>query len=462
VPTVIDEIRKLVGDTGVLTGDDVSARPAAWVRHTPMLAAAIVRPANTEEVAAVLQLCHKTCQSVVPLGGNTGLVEGATSTANDIVLSLERMSCVESLDAAGATMTVQAGVPLQAAKDHASEAGLMFAMDFGARGSATIGGCIATNAGGNGVIRYGMMREQVLGLEVVLADGTVLSSMNQMLKNNAGYDLKQLFMGTEGTLGVVTRAVLRLRPELRSQNTALAAVNDYENVPLLLQQLGSALGGTLSAFEVLWADFYDAVLDGSDQHTPPVSRGYPFYVLAEARGGDQEADGLRFQSALEEALAAGLIVDASFATNLQQREAMWAIRDDIPNLAEQLEPMIVFDVSLPISVAADYAAGVHERLHERWPDSYRGTTFGHLGDGNLHFLMTIGSDDHDEQQAVMEVVYSELQPYGGSISAEHGIGLEKRPFLHYSRSDVEIAMMRRLKKALDPTDILNPGKIFLK
>ena len=219
MPAIIDEIRKLVGESGVLTGDDVSSRPASWVRHTPMLAAAIVRPANTEEVAAVLQLCHETGQSVVPLGGNTGLVEGATSTASDIVLSLERMNRVESLDAAGATMMVQAGVPLQAAKVHANEAGLMFAMDFGARGSATIGGCIATNAGGNGVIRYGMMREQVLGLEAVLADGTVLSSMNQMLKNNAGYDLKQLFIGTEGTLGIVTRAVLRLRPELRSQNT---------------------------------------------------------------------------------------------------------------------------------------------------------------------------------------------------------------------------------------------------
>jgi len=460
VPAVIGKIRELVGESGVLTGDDVASRAASWVRQTPMIAAAIARPANTEEVAALLRFCHEVGQTVVPLGGNTGLVEGATSTENDIVLSLERMHRVESLDAAGATMTAQAGVLLQVAKDHASEAGFMFAMDFGARGSATIGGCIATNAGGNGVIRYGMMREQVLGLEVVLADGTVLSSMNRMLKNNAGYDLKQLFIGTEGTLGVVTRAVLRLRPELRSQNTALAAVDDYEKVPLLLQQLGSALGGTLSAFEVLWADFYDAVLDGSDQHTAPVSRGHPFYVLAEARGGDQEADGLRFQGALEEALEAGLIVDASFATNLQQREAMWAIRDDIPNLAEQLEPMIVFDVSLPISVAADYAAGVHARLRERWPDTYRGTTFGHLGDGNLHFLLTIGSDDHDEQQAVMEVVYSELQPYGGSISAEHGIGLEKRSFLHYSRSDVEIAMMRRLKKALDPKSILNPGKIF--
>ena len=460
MPSLIDEIRDVVGTSGILTGNDVSARHATWVRNEPMLAAAIVRPANTDAVAAVLRLCNSTGQSVVPLGGNTGLVEGATSTQDDIVLSLERMNSVESVDTAGATMTVQAGVLLQAAKDSASEAGFMFAMDFGARGSATIGGCIATNAGGNGVIRYGMMREQVLGLEVVLADGTVLSSMNRMLKNNAGYDLKQLFIGTEGTLGIVTRAVLRLRPELRSLNTALAAVDDYTKIPLLLQQLGSALGGTLSAFEVLWADFYDAVLDASDQHAAPVSRGHPFYVLAEARGGDQEADAVRFQAALEEALAAELIVDASFATSLQQREAMWAIRDDIPNLSELLKPMIVFDVSVPIADAETYAAGVHARLIQRWPDTYRGTTFGHLGDSNLHFLLTIGSDDHDEQQAVMDVVYSELQPYGGSISAEHGVGLEKRPFLHYSRSEAEVAMMRRLKNALDPDGILNPGKIF--
>ena len=459
--TLVDEIRKVVGETGVLVGDDVSARPASWVRNIPMVAAAIVRPANTGEVSEVLRLCHAAGQSVVPLGGNTGLVEGATSAADDIVLSLERMNHVESIDAAGATMTVQAGVPLQLAKDNAADAGFLFAMDFGARGSATIGGCVSTNSGGNGVIRYGMMREQVLGLEVVLADGTVLSSMNRMLKNNAGYDLKQLFIGTEGTLGIVTRAVLRLRPELRSQNTALAAVDSYENIPLLLKQLGSALGGSLTAFEVLWADFYDAVLDNSDQHVPPVARDHPFYVLAEARGGDQEADALRFQAALEEALEAGLISDASLANNLQQREAMWAIRDDIATLSDALDPMIVFDVSLPISAAAEYAAWVHARLRERWPETYRGTTFGHLGDGNLHFLMTIGSDDHDEQQAVMEVVYSELQPYGGSISAEHGVGLEKKPFLHHSRSDMEIAMMKRLKNALDPDGILNPGKIFV-
>jgi FAD/FMN-containing dehydrogenase len=457
---LVEQLSDILGPNGVLTGDDVAARPVSWTRRTPMVAAAIVRPESTQQVAEIMHLCCAAGQSVVPLGGNSGLVDGTLSNSDDIVLSLERMNAIESLDVAGATMTVQAGVVLQAAKERAEEDGFMLALDFGARGSAMIGGCIATNAGGNGVIRYGMMREQVLGLEVVLADGTVMSSMNCMLKNNAGYDLKQLFIGTEGTLGIVTRAVLRLRPELRSRNTALAAVKDYAAVPLLLKHLGSALGGTLTAFEVLWADFYETVLDSSDHHQAPLEKDYPFYVLVEARGGDQDADEARFQAALAEALDSDLIADASFATSLAQREALWAIRDDIPTLTEELDPVIIFDVSLPISVAAEYAATVHDSLRARWPGRYRATSFGHLGDGNLHFMMTIGNDDPDEHRQVLDVVYGELKHYGGSISAEHGIGLEKRPYLELSRSAVEIDMMRRLKRALDPTNILNPGKIF--
>jgi FAD/FMN-containing dehydrogenase len=457
---LLDDIIGLVGARGVLVGDDVAARAASWVDASGRQALAIVRPANSEEVAALLQLCNERGQPVVPLGGDTGLVSGGTSGASDIVLSLERMNQVEEVDVSGATMTVGAGVILQNAKDAAEQAGLMLAIDFGARGSASIGGCISTNAGGNGVIRYGMMREQVLGLEVVLADGTIVSSMNRMLKNNAGYDLKQLFIGTEGTLGIVTRAVLRLRPESRSSNTALLAVKEYAKVPELLKFLGTALGGSLTAFEVLWADFYTAVLAASEQHLPPLPADYPFYVLAETSGASPASDAQNFEAALEEALGNELIIDATIANSGQQRQAIWAIRDDISKLSELLDPVMVFDVSLPIAVADEYASGVHTRLAERWPDSYRGTTFGHLGDGNLHFLLTVGSAEDAEQEAVRDIAYSELQPYGGSISAEHGIGFEKKPYLHYSRSAEEIATMRRLKKAFDPRNILNPGKIF--
>jgi FAD/FMN-containing dehydrogenase len=456
----LDDIVGIVGVSGVLTGADVAARPASWLRPEPSRAKAIVRPANTEEVAAVMRLCHEAGQTVIPVGGNTGLVEGATAGEGDILLSLERMNAIESLDETGCTMTVQAGVPLHSVQERAADAGLMFPVDFGARGSAQIGGAISTNAGGNAVIRYGMMREQVLGLEAVLADGTVVSSMNRLLKNNAGYDLKQLFIGTEGTLGIVTRAVLRLRPALRSRNTAFVAVDDYANVPLLLRHLGSALGGSLTAFEVLWEDFYDTVVVERDRHAPPVEAGHPWYVLIEARGGKQEEDAERFQAALEEALEAGLIADAAFASGDKQREAMWAIRDDIDGLAEILDPVMAFDVSLPIAHTADYVAAVKRRLGERWPDAFRGVSFGHLGDNNLHFLLTVGSDHHGEQSEAMAIIYDELKPYRGSISAEHGIGLEKRPFLGVTRNDGEVALMRALKQALDPRGLLNPGRIF--
>ncbi|MGI9223499.1 MAG: FAD-binding oxidoreductase [Woeseiaceae bacterium] len=458
---LLDDIVEIVGAKGVLTGEDVAARPESWIRPNPCRAKAVVRPQSTEEVSAVMRLCHAANQVVVPAGGATGLVDGTVAGEDDILLSLERMNTIEDLDATGCTITVQAGAALQTVQDRAVESDLMFPVDFGARGSAQIGGAISTNAGGNSVIRFGMMREQVLGLEAVLADGTVVSSMNRLLKNNAGYDLKQLFIGTEGTLGIVTRAVLRLRPALRSQNTAFVAIDEYANVPVLLKHLGSSLGGTLSAFEVLWRDFYDTVVVNADRHSPPVEAGHPWYVLIEARGGEQDEDEARFQRALEVALEQELIVDAAFASGAKQRDAMWAIRDDVDGIAEMLWPIMAFDISLPIAAAAEYTANVDRRLRERWPDTYRNTTFGHLGDNNVHFILTVGSAEHDQQREVMDIVYEELRPHQGSISAEHGIGREKRPFLGISRNDAELALMKTLKQALDPQGLLNPGKVFM-
>jgi FAD/FMN-containing dehydrogenase len=375
-----------------------------------------------------------------------------------VALSLERMNRIEEIDTASATMTVQAGCILQVACEAAEAEGLLLPLDLGARGSATIGGNISTNAGGNRVVRYGMMRDMVLGLEAVLADGTVVSSMNRLMKNNTGYDLKQLFIGSEGTLGVVTRAVLRLRSAPTSQNTAFVATETFEQIPRLLRALDSGLGGGLSAFEVMWPAFYDLVTTPPAQGSPPLPRGYPYYVLVEALGGDEAADAERFERVLGRALEEGLIADAVIAKSQTERARMWALRDDVGQVNRK-GPAFTFDVSLRIADMPAYVAEVDGKLRQRWPavDNY---VFGHLGDGNLHLLIWTGERGAEAKHAVEGIVYAPLQAIGGSVSAEHGIGLHKKAYLALSRNPGEIALMRALKQALDPAGILNPGKIL--
>jgi len=354
---------------------------------------------------------------------------------------------------------VDAGVALQKVHDTAEAAGLLFPLDLGARGSCTIGGNISTNAGGNSVIRYGMIRDQILGVEAVLADGTIISSLNGVIKNNTGYDLKQLFIGSEGTLGIVTRAVLRLRSLPRSCNTALLAIENFELLGRFLSDVDSALGGTLSAFEVMWNDFYRLTIGDGSRHGQPLGSDHKFYVLIESTGGHEESDKVRFEGALEEAFESELIVDAVIAQSKQQREDLWAIRDDIEELTHKLMSPIVFDISLGIPQMDEYVDEVRQQITQRWPDSVM-VVFGHLGDGNIHLVVTVGSREPGEVHAVETIVYEALGRRQGVISAEHGIGLEKREFLKYSRSADEITLMKTLKSALDPKGILNPGKIF--
>ncbi len=456
---LISEIERVVGPSGILLGDDVSNRSDCWPPTGGCLAKAIVRPANTGEVSEVMKLCHAANQSVVTHGGLTGLVNGAKAGNDDIVLSLERMKSFEPVDTVNRTITVEAGIPLQKVQEAAEQADLLFPLDLGARGSCTIGGNIATNAGGNSVIRYGMIRDQVLGVEAVLADGTIISSLNGVIKNNTGYDLKQLFIGSEGTLGVVTRAVLRLRPLPRSCNTALVAIDDFEKLGQFLGQMDSALGGTLSAFEVLWNDFYTLIVAESGRHGLPLQADHGFYVLLESTGGHEESDKTRFESALEEAFESELIVDAVIAQSRQQRHDLWAIRDDIEYMTRELTPAIVFDISLGIPLMDEYAREVRQQLSAKWPES-RMLVFGHLGDGNIHLVLTVGSDEPEDVHTVETIVYEALARRQGIISAEHGIGLDKREYLKHSRSEDEIALMKTLKMALDPKGILNPGKIF--
>lgn len=453
---LIAKLKDALGAGGVLEGKEAEEKAqGGWSKLG--MPRAVLRPSSTEDVSSLMKLCHEAGIPIVPWGGKTGLVEGADADGM-LALSMERMNQIEDLDVMGGTMTVQAGCVLQTVCEKAEAAGLMFPLDLGSRGSATIGGNVATNAGGNRVLRYGMMRDMVLGLEVVLADGTVLSTLNKLIKNNAGYDLKHLFIGSEGTLGVVTRAVLRLRPQPISQDTALVAIDHFADLPKLLRHMEAGLGGALSAYEVMWADFYKLVTTEPALGKSPIAHGHSFYVLLESQGGDQVSDSARFETTLMGALDTGLAVDAVIAKNQSERHAMWALRDDVAQVARNW-PIFVYDVSLTIADMESYLAEVHERLGAKWPD-YTLNIFGHLGDGNLHVIPGVGDGSPEARHAVEEIVYGALRKRGGSVSAEHGIGIEKRAYLDWSRSAEEIALMKLLKMTLDPRNILNPGKVF--
>ncbi len=456
---MIGALRAIVGDAAVLAGADVAARPAGVMRPDRLKAKALVRPQNAGEISRVLRWCNDNRVAVVTHGGLTGLVHGADAAPAEVVLSLERMRAIEDIDPVQRTATVQAGVVLQTLQAAAEEHDLSYPVDLGSRGSATVGGNAATNAGGNRVIRYGMTRDSVLGLEAVLADGTIVSSMNRLIKNNTGYDLKQLFIGSEGTLGVITRLVLRLRSRPRSQDVAIVAVPDFEALTRLLGHADRALGGSLSAFEVMWRSFYRLVTTPPAKGKPPLGQDHPYYVLIESLGADVESDSKRFVAALEAALEQGMIADAAIAKSDRDRQAFWSLRDDVGQVAAGGVP-VVFDVSVPLAAMEHYVEALGDKLKAEIGE-HRLWVFGHLGDGNLHIVVQVKPENYATLRPRIEAqVYGPLGDLGGSISAEHGIGLEKKPYLSLCRSEVELALMRTIKRVLDPNGILNPGKIF--
>lgn len=453
---VVDTIRARLGDAAVLTGEDVKARPVSRIVKSGCEAMAIVRPKTTEDVALVMQLCHAAGVPVVPRAGMTGLVGGSLVGPHEIALSLERMTAIEEIDPVAQTMTVQAGAPLQAIQEAAETQGLLFPLDLGARGSATIGGNIATNAGGNKVLRYGMTREMVLGLEAVLPNGDIVSSMFKILKNNTGLDIKQLFIGTEGTLGIVTRAVLRLQPAPRSRQTVLAACGSFAALSDMLSYFRAASGGNLSSYEVMWRDYY-LLLTAEGRNKPPLPQTFPYYVLVECEGADPEKDDAAFEAMLEKAMESGWIEDAVLARSEAERTQLWRIRDDVHYLLT-LSPLFVYDISLPIPEMDSYVNDLRAALEARWPTPKPTViSYGHLGDGNLHIALSCGTAA--DKSEVNKLVYGPLAAFRGSVSAEHGIGMDKKPYLSITRSETEIALMRAVKAALDPAGLLNPGKI---
>lgn len=450
----LTQLRQALGDAQVLTGAAINARHYSdWTRHAPACPAALLLPRSTEQVSAALRICNAAQQPVVPQGGMTGLAGGAVPRATDIALSLERLRGIEEIDAAAATVSVWAGTTLQDIQQAVHDAGFLFPLDLGARGSCQIGGNISTNAGGNAVIRYGMTRELVLGLEVVLADGRVLDLMNKMIKNNCGYDLKQCFIGSEGTLGVITRAVLKLAPQPGETTTLLCALPDYASAVSLLRRIQRG-AGTPQAYELMWQDFFRMGVAWLETPVAPMPDEYPLYVLLESSAAREV-----LEQTLEAALEAGEVVDAILASSQSQARSLWKIREATGEFPARMAPLN-FDISLPIGQIGEFAQMCRARLEERWPNNHS-VYFGHIGDSNLH--LTVDCKSLPQPAPILEIeelVYTAVGEMGGAVSAEHGIGLLKRDFLHHSVSAEALGAMRQLKTCFDPNNILNPGKIL--
>ena len=465
---LIASLAAIVGASHVLTGDDLASYEQDWRGRAKGKALCVVRPGTTEEVARVVQACAAARVSIVPQGGNTGLVAGSVPDASggQVVLSLRRMAAVRAVDPQNMTITVEAGFVLQALQETADEAGFLFPLSLGAEGSCTIGGNLTTNANGTQVVRYGNARELCLGLEVVTAQGEVWDGLSGLRKDNTGYDLRDLYVGSEGTLGVITAATLRLYPKPAAQLTAWVAVPSLEHACELLGMAHQHLAAGLTGFEVM----NQFALGLVDKHYPhlrvPMWQQTPWCVLIEVSDAESEAHarGL-FERMLEAALEQGVIADAIVAENMRQAHDLWHIRESI-TLAQVEEGFNVkHDISIPISLIPEFVRDADAALAVAF-EGIRFVNFGHLGDGNLHYNIQspAGVDAkafvarHEEQ--ISAIVYDTVSKYRGSISAEHGIGELKLHKLPQHKSATALALMHTIKNALDPLNTLNPGRVL--
>jgi len=465
---LLQALREVAGEAGLITdAERMQSYLSDWRGAYRGQAAAVLRPASTEEVAAVVRLCAQASVALVPQGGNTGLCGGSIpdDSGAQIVLSLTRMKRIRAVDVANETITVEAGVILQQLQEAAAEVGRLFPLSLGAEGSCTVGGNLATNAGGTAVLRYGNMRDLALGLEVVLPDGRIWDGLRGLRKDNTGYDLKHLFIGSEGTLGIITAAVLKLFPAVRSLTTAWVALPSTQAAVELIGQMRSLCGDRLTGFELMSRQSVEFVLLHVAGVSDPFAEVHPWYVLIELSDTQPNAP---LNELLEQGLGAafeqGVALDAVVAASDAQVRALWALREGISEAQNHEGPSLKHDISVPVSRIPDFIARTDQALQQTFP-GVRIVAYGHVGDGNLHYNISkpIGAEDavfKAQAEAIMHVIYDQTLHYAGSISAEHGLGQSKRLAAQHYKAPLELELMARVKQALDPAGLMNPGKLL--
>ncbi|HUG56984.1 MAG TPA: FAD-binding oxidoreductase [Candidimonas sp.] len=466
----VDELVQMLGRQYVLDGEEAEPYTVDWRGRYSGKALAVVKPGSTEEVAQVVRWCAANKVPMVPQGGNTGLCGGATPDASGqaVVVSLTRLNQIRSVDTDNDTMVVEAGCILQSVQQAARDIDRLFPLSLAAEGSCTLGGNLATNAGGTQVLRYGNARDLVLGLEVVTAEGDICHGLRGLRKDNTGYDLRNLYIGSEGTLGIITAATVKLYPVPVAQCTALLALNSIEDAVSVLSAARKGFGPALTGFELIAGGCLHGVVECYPQQRIPFegeSAALPWYALLELSDSESaEHARERFETVVGAAIEAGLVLDAVIAENITQSKALWHLRESIPLAEKAFGKSIKHDVSIPVSLMADFVRTTNAALQASFP-GIQHVIFGHLGDGNLHYNVAKGQACTEaellaKQDAVYELVHNSVHKFGGSISAEHGVGQLKRDVLPRYKDPVELALMRRIKQALDPHGLMNPGKML--
>jgi len=467
---LLDELQELLGPSAILTGAETHAYTQDWRERYDGRALAVVRPASTEEVAAVVRLCAQSDTPIIAQGGNTSLCGGSTpdDSGRAVMLSLQRLDRIREVDTDNDTMVVEAGCILQTVQQTAQDAGRLFPLSLAAEGSCTIGGNLATNAGGTQVLRYGNMRSLVLGIEAVTADGEGWHGLHGLRKNNTGYDLRHLLIGSEGTLGIITAATLMLYPLPTASRTALLALESIDRAVAVLAAARDGFGPLLTGFELMAGNcLHDVVRTFPQQQLPfsgPAAE-MPWYALLELSDHESEQHAQeRLEAVLGASIEAGDVADAVVSESLAQSQALWHLRESIPMMEKEAGKTIKHDISVPVSRMAGFVHDTNAALQEAFPGIVH-VIFGHLGDGNLHYNVAPGADWTEaqllaRQEDVHRLVNDRVHAVGGSISAEHGIGRLKRDVLPDYKDPVEMALMQRIKTALDPHGILNPGKVL--